>query len=140
MRLKEVMGQYTIGPNPVRERVNHQCQAMSELCRPSVVWRAAKCHCQDFCYIFKKNKFKALNTLLNSAKYIIKRERVFLFLCLQILLGHSNSGRLNVTITSKVVVYTYASAERFLALIHFYIKIRAVTGQSKHCPTFSFSA
>jgi len=68
-------------------------------------------------------------------------EKVFLLLCLKILLGHNNHGRLNVTVTSKVMVY--APAERFLALIHFYIKILAVTGQSiesKHCPTFPFSA
>jgi hypothetical protein len=47
-------------------------------------------------YLFK-NKFQALNTLLNSAEYTITRERVFLFPCLKILLGNSNSGGLSVT-------------------------------------------
>ncbi len=40
-------------------------------------------------YLFK-NKFKALNTLLNSAEYTITRNRICLFPCLKILLGHSN--------------------------------------------------
>jgi hypothetical protein len=51
-------------------------------------------------YLFK-NKFKALNTLLNSAEHTITRGRVFVFPCQQILLGHI-SGGLNVTITSQV--------------------------------------
>ncbi len=38
---------------------------------------------------FFKDKFKALNTLLNSAEYTITRKREFLFPCLQILLEHS---------------------------------------------------
>ncbi len=40
-------------------------------------------------YLFK-NKFKASNTLLNSAEYTITTERVFLFSCVKIVLGHSN--------------------------------------------------
>ncbi len=58
-------------------------------------------------YLFK-NKLKALNTLINSAEYTIKQEKVFFILCLKILLGqsgHINSGALNVIITSNVVVY-----------------------------------
>ncbi len=53
---------------------------------------------QDFCYIcnYLKIKFKALNTLINSAEYTIKQEKVFLILCLKILLGHINRGELNV--------------------------------------------
>ena len=54
-------------------------------------------------YLFK-NKLKALNTLINSAEYTIKQETVFLILGLKVLLGHINSGALNVTITSKVVL------------------------------------
>jgi hypothetical protein len=46
-------------------------------------------------YLFK-NKFKALNTLINSAEYTIKQEKVFLILCLKFLIGHINSGELNV--------------------------------------------
>jgi hypothetical protein len=41
----------------------------------SVLWRAAKCHCQlaDLQrHIF--DRFKASNTLLNSTKYTIKRK------------------------------------------------------------------
>jgi hypothetical protein len=37
-----------------------------------------------------ENKFKALNTLLNSAEYTKTRERVLFFPCLKILLGHNN--------------------------------------------------
>jgi hypothetical protein len=36
-------------------------------------------------YLFR-SKFKALNTLFNSAEYTIRRENVFLFPCLKILL------------------------------------------------------
>jgi hypothetical protein len=63
-------------------------------------------------YLFK-NKFKALNLLLNSAKYTITRERVFLFACLKVLLGHCDSGGLNVTIMSKAVVYASAEGHSF---------------------------
>jgi hypothetical protein len=48
-----------------------------------------------------KNKFNALNKLLNSAKYTIRRESVILFLCQKILLGHSNRW----TQCNQVVVY-----------------------------------
>jgi hypothetical protein len=63
-------------------------------------------------YLFK-NKFKALNILLNSVKDTITSERVFLFACLKILLGHSNSSGLNVTIISKVFVYAPAERHSF---------------------------
>jgi hypothetical protein len=61
------------------------------LCRTYTVWREAKCHCQwSFSAELKfKNMFKALNTLLKSPGYTI-RERVFLFPCIKILLGHSH--------------------------------------------------
>jgi len=56
--------------------------------------RAAECHRHAavfllYIYLFK-NKWKALNTLFNSAEHTITRERVFLFPCLKVLLGHSN--------------------------------------------------
>jgi hypothetical protein len=73
--------------------VNHQCQTMSELCveplwygeQPIAIARQL----DSLIYLYT-NKFKALNTLLNSAEYTIKREKVFLFLCPKLLLGHSN--------------------------------------------------
>jgi hypothetical protein len=52
------------------------------------------------------NKFNALNKVINKAAYNINMERVFLFQCLKILLGHSNSGGLNVTITRNFMVYS----------------------------------
>ncbi len=82
------------------------------LCRTSMVWRAAKCHCQAaefmlhmlriarFIFllnqngitIYFKNKFQALNTLLKSAEYTITRKRVFLFPCLKSCLDTATGG------------------------------------------------
>ncbi len=64
------------------------------LCSTSVVWRAAKCHCQaaEFMLLFLfKNKFKDLNKFLNSAEYIITRKREFLFAWLWTLCNHQDS-------------------------------------------------
>jgi hypothetical protein len=62
-------------------------------------------------YLFK-TKFKALNTSLNSARYTIIRERVFLFPYIKIVLGG-----LIVIITSQVEVN--APAERAEKLLLF---------------------
>jgi hypothetical protein len=52
--------------------VNHQCQDMSELCVVEPLWYGEQPNViarqLDFCYILISNKFKALNTLLNSAE------------------------------------------------------------------------
>jgi hypothetical protein len=52
---------------------------------------------------FFKNKFKAFNTLLNSAEHTITREEYFCFHPLKSSLDTATGG-LNVTITSQVVV------------------------------------
>jgi hypothetical protein len=64
-------------------------------------------------YIFK-NKLKASNSVTSTTI----RERIF-FPCLKILLGHSKSGGLNVTNTSKIVVY--APTERTEKLLLFFL-------------------
>jgi hypothetical protein len=38
----------------------------------------------DFCNSLYKNKFKALNTLINSAENTISSEKVFVFQCLNL--------------------------------------------------------
>jgi hypothetical protein len=48
-----------------------------------------------------KNKFISLNTLFNSAECNITKGKSILFPCLKVLLGHGNSGGLNVTIMYK---------------------------------------
>jgi hypothetical protein len=78
---------------------NHQWPAMAELySQNSVFLREVECHCQvaEFLLqkykIMNKSKFRASNTLLNSAEYaILRKEHFFLFPCLNILPGHSNS-------------------------------------------------
>ncbi len=73
--------------------VYHQCQAMSELCLDPCGMESSLMPfpgCWIYAAYFLKDKFKALNTLLNSAEYTITRKSVFLFPCPQTLLEHSN--------------------------------------------------
>ncbi len=68
--------------------INHQCQAMSELCAEPL-WYGGQTDAIAMLHICFK--FKALHTLLNSAEYTITSKRsFFLFPCIKILLGHSN--------------------------------------------------
>ncbi len=91
----------------------HFCDVnVRTLCRTSVLWRAAKCHCQAaefLLHIYIKNKFKALNTLSNTTKYIITREIVVVFPCLKILLRHSN--RLTLCNHHEPSCYVRSSSE-----------------------------
>ncbi len=62
------------------------------LCRNSVVWRADRCHCQaaEFMLHIYFKKISKLNLHYQIALNSPLQERVFLFPCLKILLGHSN--------------------------------------------------
>ncbi len=91
--------------------VYHQCQAMSELCLDPCSMESSQMPLPG-CWIYAaylfKDKFKALNTLLNIAEYTITRKRVFCFHAYKPCLNTATGG-LYVTISSQlshVVVYT----------------------------------
>ncbi len=91
MRPTLLNGHTIIFPRAACLSVVDQCQAMLELC-VEPLWYGeqenAIARISDT-YLFE-NMFRALNTILNIAEYIITRERVFLFPCLKILLRHCN--------------------------------------------------
>jgi hypothetical protein len=126
---------------------------MPELCVQPLWngWRAAKCHCQAAGTLLHIN-IKTSSTLLpcillKSAKFNITREREILFTRLIILLGHSNSGVPQVTITSKVVVYSPPDrAEAFLlSPLSPFVYLGQMLGwtcesvQRKFCPVLQYS-
>ncbi len=91
--------------------VNHQGQAMSELCVEPLIYEDQPNAIASWVYATDlfKNKFKALNALLNRAQYTITRDRVFLFPCLKIskqssllLRGQRNSFCFSSTLVSFV--------------------------------------
>jgi hypothetical protein len=60
--------------------VNHQCQAMSELCEEPLWYGEQPNTCArqlNVCCTLFKNKFKALKTLLKSAEYTINGKEYF---------------------------------------------------------------
>ncbi len=94
--------------------------------RSSVVWIAAKYHCQAAAFTcLLKNKFKALTMLLNSTECTITRKRVFMFPCLKTLLRHSIRWTLCNHHEPSCVRYSWESRDHKVLT---YVEYRAVSG------------